>query len=96
MLEFHVEIEIELPAEMPPDARSALADAERERGRELVAAGAIVHIWRLPGQLANVGIWRAHDATELHELLTSLPMWPYARVRVRALARHPLTSAAAG
>lgn len=90
-MEFHVELEIELPPSMSAAERAALTEAERARGRELVAAGAIAHIWRLPGQIANVGIWCARDATELHELLTSLPMWPYARVRVRALARHPLT-----
>ena len=85
-----MEIEIALPAGMPAEERRALEDAEGRRGRELVAEGAIVHIWRLPGRRANVGIWRAADATELHELLTSLPMWPYARVSVRALATHPL------
>jgi muconolactone D-isomerase len=89
--EFHVEIEIELPPSLAPEERAALTEAERVRGRELVAAGAIVHIWRLPGRIANVGIWQAADATELHELLASLPMWRHARVRVRALARHPLS-----
>jgi muconolactone D-isomerase len=46
------------------------------RGRELIEAGAIQHISRIPGALRNVSVWRARDATELHELLTSIAAYP--------------------
>jgi muconolactone D-isomerase len=88
--EFLVEIEIGVPDGTDATAWSAAEAAERERGRELLAAGTIARIWRLPGRRANVGIWRAADATELHETLASLPMYPWMAVRVSPLARHPL------
>jgi muconolactone D-isomerase len=47
-----------------------------------------VRIWRLPGQTANVGVWAAPDATALHEVLTSMPLFPWFRVEVEALAVH--------
>lgn len=89
-MEFLVEIGVSLPPAMDDRERLALLERERDRGEELVAEGAIVRIWRLPGRLANVGIWSAEDATALHQRLSSLPVWPYSEVSVTALAEHPL------
>jgi muconolactone D-isomerase len=89
-MEFLVRIEVELPPDLGEERLAALIAAERARGRELVEAGHIVRIWRLPGGLRNVGVWSAADATELHELLMSLPTRPWFRTTVEALAVHPL------
>jgi muconolactone D-isomerase len=91
-MRFLVRLETTLPPEMPEDERQALLAAELQRGQELVAAGAIEHIWRLPGRLANVGVWSAADPDDLHAALTSLPLWRWMTVQVEALAAHPLTS----
>ncbi len=92
MAEFLVEIEIELPPSMPENERAALVSAEAARGKELREAGSIVRIWRVPGRRANVGIWSAADASELHGQISSLPLFPWMRVRVRPLADHFLMS----
>lgn len=68
----------------------ALVAAEREVGRELVREGTIVRIWRLPGRRANVGVWRAADATELHATLERLPLRRWLDAEVVALATHDL------
>jgi muconolactone D-isomerase len=47
-------------------------------------------MWRIPGRRANVGIWQAADASELHESISSLPLFPWMDVRVRPLADHYL------
>jgi muconolactone D-isomerase len=90
MTEFLVRIAVRLPADMPDERRAELAAAERVRGRELVESGAIQRIWRVPGGLRNVGVWRAEDATELHALIRSLPFARWCEVDVTALAAHPL------
>jgi muconolactone D-isomerase len=56
-----------------------------------MAAHSIWAIWRIPGGLRNVGVWQALDATELHELIASLPAYPWLRAEVTALAEHPLS-----
>jgi muconolactone D-isomerase len=89
-MEFLVHIEIRFPDGMPEERRQELAAAEARRGRELIEAGTLVRIWRLPGRRANISLYRAGDATELHAALASLPLWPHMRVRVEALATHPL------
>jgi len=90
-MRFHVRIAVHLPPTLAREERERLLAAELERGRELHAAGAIVDIWRIPGGLRNVAIWEAADATELHGLIASLPLFPYLDAEVTALARHPIT-----
>jgi muconolactone D-isomerase len=89
---FIVEIAVRLPPEMPEAERTALLERERVRGRELKDAGVIEDLWRVPGRLANVGIWRTRTATELHEAIASLPVWRWTDVTVTPLADHHLTS----
>lgn len=92
-MKFLVQIHVKLPPTLSDAERKQLAGAELERGRELKAAGAIVGIWRVPGAIRNVGIWEAADATELHDLIASLPMFPYIDAEVTALAQHPMDAA---
>jgi muconolactone D-isomerase len=87
---FLVEIDVRLPGTLAEAERAELLDAESKRGRELVEAGVIRAIWRIPGAIRNVGVWEAADATELHEHLTSLPLFPWLTAEVRPLAVHPL------
>jgi muconolactone D-isomerase len=89
-VKFLVQIEVQLPGAMPDDERERLLAAELERGRELVEAGAISAIWRIPGGLRNVGIWEAPDATALHQRIASLPLYRWLRSDVTPLADHPL------
>ncbi|ADB50791.1 muconolactone Delta-isomerase [Conexibacter woesei] len=91
-MEFLVDVRVSLPPEMAAEQRQQLLAAELKRGRELVAAGHIQGIWRIPGAVRNVGIWNARDATELHQLIASLPLFPWLAADVTALATHPLNA----
>ena len=50
-MEFLVEIHVNL-ADVPEERQAQLRDAEARRGRELLAAGKLRRIWRIPGRLA--------------------------------------------
>ena len=89
-MEFLVEIEVQFPSDLSDEQRSKLIADERIRGRRLCSEGIIRAIWRVPGQFANRAIWSAPDPTQLHQAITSLPLWAYSRVNVTALATHDL------
>lgn len=90
MAEFLVRITVTRPASMD-DARWGAVMAEEARVALSYRSKGIIHrIWRVPGRSDNVGVWRAHDATELHARLSSLPAFPYMQVTVEPLALHYL------
>jgi muconolactone D-isomerase len=95
-MEFLVEIEVRLPTDLPEERLTSLLAAEHARGTALAESGVLRAIWRVPGRLANRGIWEAADATALHDVLVSLPLWPYMDVAVTSLATHPLAGSCLG
>lgn len=88
MMEFLVNIEITWPPDANPARREEIFSAELERGQELSRQGYQRRLWRVPGRWANWGLWQAEDATELHEKISSLPLWPWMDVTVHPLAEH--------
>ncbi|SDH84623.1 muconolactone D-isomerase [Sinosporangium album] len=74
---------------MPAEERTRNYAQQRARVDELSELGVIDRLWRLPGQMANVGIWSAPSTTDLHHALMSLPLWTYMTIDVEALATHP-------
>ena len=91
-MEFLVSIDIRAPHDLDPDRLAALQSAETARARELMTAGTLKRIWRIPGRRSNISLYEAADATALHAALSSLPLFPYMEIEVQALATHPLES----
>lgn len=87
-MEFLVNIVINWPPDADPARREEIFAAELARGQELMRAGVMKRLWRVPGQWANWGLWEAEDATALHEALSSLPLWPWMSVTVHPMAVH--------
>ena len=81
----HMEVTHQSSAETWAD----LLNREAERARELAAQGIIRRLWRVPGRRENWGIWTAADVDELHNAISSLPLFPFMKVTVHPLAKHP-------
>jgi muconolactone D-isomerase len=88
-MEFLVRAENRLPVDTPEEERGSLRKAERARAQELRDAGVLKRLWRVPGSTAWIGLFEAPDATELHDALASLPLFPWLEVTVEPLATHP-------
>jgi muconolactone D-isomerase len=41
------------------------------------------------GKYANVSIFDVDGPAELHEILNSLPLYPFMQVEITALCKHP-------
>lgn len=89
-MEFLVQIQVNFPPDMPEEMLADVVAREEVRGRELKQDGTIVRIWRIPGRRANVGVWSAPTADELHTAITSLPAFPWIDTHVTPLATHYL------
>ena len=88
-MRFMVEMQVNLPPDMPPAEREALLTREREYSQSLQRSGHWEHLWRVAGRYANVSIFNVGSADELHEHVSGLPLFEYMDTRVTALAQHP-------
>lgn len=86
---FHVTMDVRLPPDMDPALADRLRATERERAQELQRSGRWRHLWRIAGRYANVSVFDVESPAELHDLLSTLPLFPYMHVTVQALCRHP-------
>lgn len=86
---FHVRMDVRLPLDMPPAQAEQLKQSERELAQNLQRSGKWRHLWRLAGQYANVSIFDVASVEELHNLLISLPLFPYMQIEVTPMCRHP-------
>ena len=86
---FHVRMNVDLPASMPPEQAATLKQTEKDLAQRLQREGKWRHLWRIAGQYANVSIFDVASVDALHALLTSLPLFPYMHIDVMPLCRHP-------
>jgi muconolactone D-isomerase len=93
---FLVHMEVALPPDMPAAQADEIKARERAYAQELQRDGRWVHLWRIVGRYANASVFDVASGDELHELLSSLPLFPYMDITVTALARHPSAIAPSG
>lgn len=86
---FMVEMTVNVPLDVDTEVFEALKASEKARAETLQRAGKWRHLWRVAGLYANVSIFDVADADELHDIMISLPLYPFMDVRVTALCRHP-------
>ncbi len=89
-MEFLARIEQDISPDMDPDRLAQVKAAEKVRGQELVDAGKLRRIWRIPGRRAVYALYRVDSPEELHEILSSLPLFPWMDIEVTALGAHAL------
>jgi muconolactone delta-isomerase len=98
---------VTMTTRVPDGIMEAAVDEVRAReaahSRELAAQGHLLRLWRpplQPGEWRTLGLFAAGDASELEQVLASMPLRVWRTDEVTALAPHPndpgLPQAAAG
>lgn len=86
---FHVRMDVQLPPSMPEADAAELKRVEKAKAQALQAEGKWRHLWRIVGQYSNVSIFDVDSLDELHTLISTLPLFPYMKIDVMPLCRHP-------
>jgi muconolactone D-isomerase len=84
-----VMISVKLPTDWTQAQVDDIKQREKARAVELQKEGKFVHLWRVVGKVANISIFDCSGNDELHEVLMSLPMFPFFELTVIPLAKHP-------
>jgi muconolactone D-isomerase len=90
-MEFLLHISFRPLLEEIESKRAEILKAEREAADRLRKTGRLVRLWRIPCRPENIGIWSADNATDLHEMISALPAFPFFdQIDVTPLAEHPV------
>lgn len=85
----HVRMDVNIPYDLDPIRADELKRVERERAQDLQQQGKWRHLWRIAGQYSNISVFDVADAQELHDLISTLPLFPFMTISVTPLCRHP-------
>ncbi|HUH86557.1 MAG TPA: muconolactone Delta-isomerase [Pusillimonas sp.] len=86
---FHVRMDVNIPPNLDADVKAELLAKEKAYSQDLQRSGKWRHIWRIVGEYANYSVFDVDDNAELHQLLSGLPLYPYMKISVSPLCRHP-------
>lgn len=84
-----VRMDVHLPHDMPPAQAEEIKAREKAYSQELQRQGKWQQLHRVVGEYANYSVFDVDSHDELHTLLSALPLFPYMKMQVTALARHP-------
>ena len=93
---FHVRMDVRLPHDADSKLIEKLRTDEKARAQQLQLDGTWRHLWRIVGEYANISIFDVESPDKLHEVLTSLPLFPFMQIKVTPLCRHPSAIASDG
>lgn len=85
---FHVKMTVNIPLDLDKDYVNELKATEKALSQKLQQEGKWTHIWRITGLYANYSIFNVDSATEMHDILMSLPLYPFMEVEVTSLCHH--------
>jgi muconolactone D-isomerase len=84
-----VHMTVDIPATVPADEATRIKAAEKAYSQELQNTGKWPHLWRVVGEYANFSVFDVDSNDELHDTLSRLPLFPFMKIAVTPLARHP-------
>lgn len=88
-MHFAVRMDVSIPSDMDPQARTELLAREKAYSQELQRTGEWKNIWRCVGEYANLSIFDVASNERLHEILWGLPLFPHMTMDITPLAGHP-------
>ncbi|MGK3957555.1 muconolactone Delta-isomerase [Arthrobacter sp. R4] len=84
-----VKMDVDIPSHLSAaDVETAKA-TEKARAQELQCDGRWVHLWRVVGRYSNYSVFDVDSNDDLHDILQTLPLYPYMQIEVTPLAQHP-------
>ena len=86
---FLVRMDVNIPHDMPAEVADEIKAREKAYAQELQRGGRWVGLWRVVGEYANYSLFDVGSNDELHTLLAQLPLFPYMKIHVTPLAKHP-------
>jgi len=82
-------MDVAIPHDVPAAQADEIKAREKAYSQALQRDGRWLHLWRVAGEYANYSVFDVESHDALHEILSQLPLFPYMRIHVTPLAKHP-------
>jgi muconolactone D-isomerase len=86
---FLARMDVTFPAHLTEAQIAEFQVLEKEYSGQLQSSGKMAGIWRIVGEYANHSLFDVESNDELHQILSGFPMYPYMKIKVTPLAKHP-------
>ncbi len=80
---------VDIPSTLAPEEATRIKAEEKAYSEELQRSGKWPHLWRVVGEYANYSVFDVESNDELHDTLAKLPLFPFMKITVTPLAKHP-------
>lgn len=80
---------VDIPSTLAPEEAARIKAEEKAYSQQLQSAGKWPHLWRVVGEYANYSVFDVANNDELHNTLSNLPLFPFMKITVTPLAKHP-------
>ena len=84
-----VHMVVDIPSTLAPEEAARIKAEEKAYPQQLQSAGKRPHLWRVVGEYANYSVFDVESNDELHNTLSNLPLFPFMKITVTPLAKHP-------
>lgn len=86
---FLARMDVQFPPHLSAADITGMQGLEKEYSQQLQQEGRLASIWRVVGEYANYSVFDVASNDELHGVLSGFPMYPYMKIQVTPLAKHP-------
>ncbi|WP_027476618.1 muconolactone Delta-isomerase [Curvibacter gracilis] len=80
---------VDIPSTIAPEEAARIKAEEKAYSQQLQRSGKWPHLWRVVGEYANYSVFDVASNDELHDTLSQLPLFPFMKITVTSLAKHP-------
>lgn len=84
-----VHMVVDIPSTLTPEEVARIKAEEKAYSQQLQSSGKWPHLWRVVGEYANYSVFDVESNDELHNTLSNLPLFPFMKITVTPLAKHP-------
>lgn len=84
-----VHMVVDIPPTLAPEEAARIKAEEKAYSQQLQSSGKWPHLWRVVGEYANYSVFDVESNDELHNTLSNLPLFPFMKITVTPLVKHP-------
>lgn len=86
---FVVEMDVNIPESWSEEKLQDYITREKKTSQKWQKSGKWVYLWRVAGKYSNISVINADSPDELHQIISSLPLFPYMNIKVTSVCKHP-------